>query len=67
MEGLYYLKSKNNDPDQLRDCCKADLRLCFHVQYWFSHEAAHFIVLFLDIIWSMPCFFFFCIFLLFSQ
>ena len=31
VEGLYYLKSKNNDPDQLSEYRKSDLPLCFHI------------------------------------
>ena len=31
VEGLYYLKSKNRDPDQLHNYRKVDMRHCFHI------------------------------------
>ena len=41
--GLYYLCSENKGDDQLRNYCKADLRICFaYADCWFSHAAAQF-------------------------
>ena len=42
VEGLFYLRGKNNGTDQLRDYHPAALCLCFHItQKRFSHETAH--------------------------
>ena len=42
-EGLYYLKSKNKDPDQLRDAKLICVFVFTYAYCWFSHEAAHLI------------------------
>ena len=40
LEGLYYLCSDNKVADQLRGHREAELRLCFRIGIWFSHDAA---------------------------
>ena len=51
VEGLYYICSENNDPDQLCGFRAADLCLCFHIyaKSVFSHDAAHIINVFLSL------------------
>ena len=48
LEELYYPCSKNKGASQIRSYCEAELRLCFrmYAKCWFSHDMAHFIILF---------------------
>ena len=46
VEVYYYPNSKNKGADQLHSYRELDLHLCFaHAKCWFSHDAAHIMVL----------------------